>query len=191
MLAWSWPSGRSEEPGPAAPLPGVGGSSETTRTSTRTSASQSRRFAKGRRPSRRLVPFSSGANDCDGSAGAADSRAPLRLALDLFERLGSKPLAERARRELEATGESSRAPEAGLRGELTPQELRIGLRVAAGRTNPEVAGELFMSRKTVERHLSQIYRKLGVRSRTELARVLAPILPEHPSTFELAPAVSD
>jgi DNA-binding NarL/FixJ family response regulator len=98
--------------------------------------------------------------------------------------MGSVPLAARARRELEATGEASRVPEPGPRGELTPQELRIGLRVAEGRTNPEVAGELFMSRKTVERHLSQIYRKLGVRSRTELARVLAPMLPDHPASAE-------
>jgi DNA-binding NarL/FixJ family response regulator len=57
--------------------------------------------------------------------------------------------------------------------ELTPHELRIALLVAEGRTNPEVAAELFNSRKTVEHHLSQIYRKLGVRSRTELARLMA------------------
>jgi DNA-binding NarL/FixJ family response regulator len=56
------------------------------------------------------------------------------------------------------------------------------MRVAEGRTNPEVAAELFVSRKTVEHHLSQVYRKLGVRSRTELARVLAPALPEHPES---------
>jgi DNA-binding NarL/FixJ family response regulator len=116
----------------------------------------------------------------------AESRAPLREALALFERLGAKPLATRARGELEATGESLERRGADPLAELTPQELRIGLRVAAGRTNPEVAGELFISRKTVERHLSQIYRKLGVRSRTELARVLSPLLPEHPASPEVS-----
>lgn len=118
----------------------------------------------------------------------ADSREPLRRALAAFERLGVTALATRARGELEATGEVAAGAAPELRGELTPQELRIGLRVAEGRTNPEVAAELFISRKTVERHLSQIYRKLGVRSRTELARVLAPILPGHPSSPELAVA---
>lgn len=112
----------------------------------------------------------------------SDSREHLRHALVLFERCGSKPMADRARRELEATGETvaGRAPE--LRDQLTPHELRIALRVAEGRTNPEVAAELFVSRKTVEHHLSQVYRKLGVRSRTELARVMAPALPEHPES---------
>jgi len=112
----------------------------------------------------------------------SDSREHLRSALSLFERCGSGPMADRARRELEATGETvaGHAPE--LRDQLTPHELRIALRVAEGRTNPEVAAELFVSRKTVEHHLSQVYRKLGVRSRTELARVMAPALPEHPES---------
>jgi DNA-binding CsgD family transcriptional regulator len=108
----------------------------------------------------------------------ADARDPLRRALNIFERVGCAPLADRARRELEATGESIARVTPERRDELTPQELRIGLRVAEGRTNPEVANELFISRKTVERHLSQIYRKLGIRSRTELARVLWPTAPE-------------
>jgi DNA-binding CsgD family transcriptional regulator len=118
----------------------------------------------------------------------SDSREPLRRAAALFERCGQRTLADRARRELEASGETvaGRAPE--LRDQLTPHELRIALRVAEGRTNPEVASELFVSRKTVEHHLSQVYRKLGVRSRTELARVLAPGLPEHP---ESARALAD
>jgi DNA-binding CsgD family transcriptional regulator len=107
----------------------------------------------------------------------ADARLPLRRALTVFERVACSPLAERARRELEATGESVARVTPERRDELTPQELRIGLRVAEGRTNPEVASELFISRKTVERHLSQIYRKLGIRSRTELARVLWPTGP--------------
>jgi DNA-binding CsgD family transcriptional regulator len=112
----------------------------------------------------------------------SDSREPLRRAQLLFERCGQRALAERAGRELEASGATvaGRSPE--MRDRLTPHELRIAMRVAEGRTNPEVAAELFVSRKTVEHHLSQVYRKLGVRSRTELARVLAPGLPEHPES---------
>jgi DNA-binding NarL/FixJ family response regulator len=57
--------------------------------------------------------------------------------------------------------------------ELTPQELKIALLVAQGLTNREVAASLFLSPKTIEHHLSAIYRKLDVRSRTQLARLLA------------------
>ncbi|WP_343945586.1 helix-turn-helix transcriptional regulator, partial [Pseudonocardia zijingensis] len=56
------------------------------------------------------------------------------------------------------------------------QELQVATRVAEGRNNAEVAAALFVSRKTVEAHLTRIYRKLGVRSRTELVRLLAPVL---------------
>jgi DNA-binding NarL/FixJ family response regulator len=60
--------------------------------------------------------------------------------------------------------------------ELTARELKVAVLVAEGRTNPEVGVELALSRKTVEAHLSAIYRKLGLRSRMELARMLAPHL---------------
>lgn len=105
------------------------------------------------------------------------AREPLRAALVAFERAGATPWAARTGVELRATGGT---PEPGAGSdvpsrvdELTPRELRVALLVADGRTNPEVAAELFLSRKTVEHHLSQIYRKLGLRSRTELARELA------------------
>jgi DNA-binding NarL/FixJ family response regulator len=59
------------------------------------------------------------------------------------------------------------------RDELTAQELRVALAVARGATNREVAAELFLSPKTIEFHLRLVYRKLGVRSRTQLARLVA------------------
>jgi DNA-binding NarL/FixJ family response regulator len=71
-----------------------------------------------------------------------------------------------------AFGAPSRGRRAATRRELTPQELRIAVKVAEGRTNREVAAELFLSPKTVEYHLGKVYAKLSVRSRTELARLL-------------------
>jgi ATP/maltotriose-dependent transcriptional regulator MalT len=108
----------------------------------------------------------------------ADAREPLREALTRFERAGAAPWADRAREELRLTGEAVARDESAVTGQLTGRELRVAQLVAEGRTNPEVAAELFVSRKTVEHHLSQIYRKLELRSRTELARVLASELRE-------------
>ena len=87
-------------------------------------------------------------------------------ALADFERLGSPPFVERARAELGRIGGRSR--EVGL----TAAERRVAALVAAGRTNREVAAELFLGERTVAGHLTRVYAKLGVRSRTELARVL-------------------
>ena len=101
-----------------------------------------------------------------------DSRAQLREALDEFERLGASSWAERAREELRASGETARKRDPALVDELTPRELEIALQVADGGTNKEVAARLFLSPKTVELHLSRVYRKLGIRSRTELARLM-------------------
>ena len=103
----------------------------------------------------------------------ADARAPLRRALGIFERLGAEPYAERTRSELRATGETVRSGDAARSDELTPQELEIARIVAAGATNREAATALYLSPKTIETHLGRVYRKLHVRSRTELARLLA------------------
>ena len=104
----------------------------------------------------------------------AEARPHLLAALETFERLGARPWARRARDELEATGGPT-GPRAEAPGgdELTPGELKIALLVAQGLTNREVAAALFLSPKTVEHHLSSIYRKLDVRSRTQLARLFA------------------
>lgn len=100
-----------------------------------------------------------------------DSREPLRAALETFERAGARLYADRARNELAATGERIRAGPAA-REELTPQELQVTLKVASGATNKEAGAELFLSPKTIEFHLRNAYRKLGVTSRTQLANVL-------------------
>jgi DNA-binding CsgD family transcriptional regulator len=99
----------------------------------------------------------------------SESRVPLRAALETFELLGAGPWAQRARRELAATGESVHMGSTPLAAELTPTELQVALLVAGGSTNKEAGAALFLSAKTVEAHLGRIYRKLGLRSRTELA----------------------
>lgn len=100
-----------------------------------------------------------------------EARGPLEAALSEFERLGAEPWARQVQREL---GTSERLPRRRRRAaddpnELTPQERQVAALVASGATNKEAAGELFLSPKTVESHLSRIYRKLNVTSRTQLA----------------------
>jgi DNA-binding CsgD family transcriptional regulator len=100
----------------------------------------------------------------------SDARAHLRSALGAFDRAGAVPWSERARAELRATGETARRRDPTAAERLTAQELQVALAVAAGRTNREAAAALFLSPKTIEYHLHNAYRKLGVRSRTQLAR---------------------
>ena len=109
----------------------------------------------------------------------AEAREPLTQALDEFERLGAKPWAERARAELRATGGAAGGRRASAAADqLTPHELQIAVLVAQGMTNREAAAALFLSPKTIEYHLGQIYRKLDVRGRAQLARLMAMELPE-------------
>lgn len=99
-----------------------------------------------------------------------DARQALLHAIEGFDRLGATPWAARARLELRATGATARRRRADAeRDRLTPHELRVALIVAGGASNREAAAALFLSPKTIEFHLAQIYRKLGVRRRTELA----------------------
>jgi DNA-binding CsgD family transcriptional regulator len=93
-----------------------------------------------------------------------DARESLAEAVTVFEALGARLWAERAREELARVGGRKRGS-----GELTATEQRVAALVAEGRSTKEVAASLFVSAKTVEGHLSHIYDKLGVRSRTELA----------------------
>ncbi len=102
-----------------------------------------------------------------------DARPHLRSALATFEQLDAEPWADQARGEISGSVERARKRTTIRSDELTPQELQIALQVAEGRTNKAVAAALFLSPKTVEAHLSHIYRKLGLRSRTELARHMA------------------
>ncbi len=99
-----------------------------------------------------------------------DAREPLRTALEFFERIGADAFAERARRELAATGEHSRPRSDATRNLLTAQEAQIAELVAEGMTNPQIASQLYISKSTVEYHLRKIYRKLGLTTRTQLAR---------------------
>ena len=104
----------------------------------------------------------------------ADARDLLRQALDEFEALGGAPWAERARQELAACGMTVTAhASTSPLSQLTAQELQVSLAVAKGLTNQEVAATLFLSVKTVEYHLSNVYRKLDIRSRAQLVRKLA------------------
>ncbi len=103
----------------------------------------------------------------------ADARTPLAAALSAFERLGAEPWAAVARAELRATGVASAQPTPAPVEELTPHELQVALLVGQGMTNREAGAALFVSPKTIEHHLSAIYRKLGLRSRTQLAALLS------------------
>ena len=106
------------------------------------------------------------------SGRRTDARQRLNGALQVFERLGAAPWADRARGELRASGQSVLTPEQRAEDALTPQELQVAAIVAGGATNREAAAALFLSVKTIEFHLGNVYRKLGIRSRTELVRVL-------------------
>ena len=104
----------------------------------------------------------------------AAARSVLRESLGLFERLGARPWAARAAAELAATGiraVSSRSKVTQI-DTLTPQELQVARMIADGLNNTEAAAAMFLSRKTVEAHLTRVYRKLGIRSRTDLTRIL-------------------
>jgi DNA-binding CsgD family transcriptional regulator len=104
------------------------------------------------------------------------AREHLRAAFETFDGLGTTPWAERARSELAATGETARRRDPSTLDELTPQELKVALLLAEGKTTREAAAALFLSPKTVEYHLRNAYRKLGIRSRQQLAEALAAAL---------------
>ena len=89
----------------------------------------------------------------------------------MFREIGADGFAERARLELAAAGGTARQPASSPGGGLTPQELQVAALAAAGFTNLEIASRLFISPKTVDYHLGKVFRKLGVGSRRQLARV--------------------
>src|SRR5262245_7527160 len=103
----------------------------------------------------------------------SEARRVLRAGRALADRCGARALTERAGIELRAAGDRSSAPdEAGLQP-LTVSERRVAALAAAGRSNPEIAQFLFVTRKTVETHLGHVYRKLGISGRGDLGRTLA------------------
>jgi DNA-binding CsgD family transcriptional regulator len=103
-----------------------------------------------------------------------DARHQLHAAFHLFTVIGADAFAERARRELLATGEKVRKRETGTHHQLTPQEEHIVRLARDGRTNAEIGAELFISARTVEWHLRQVFTKLGITSRRDLHNALPP-----------------
>ena len=102
-----------------------------------------------------------------------DAREQLRGAIEIFDAVQAEPWSERARAELRASGESIPRRDPTAPEKLTPQELQISLLVAEGKTNREVGAALFLSPKTVEYHLTHVYRKLDLHSRAELIRLFS------------------
>jgi DNA-binding CsgD family transcriptional regulator len=100
-----------------------------------------------------------------------EARPRLRTALDQFAQLGARPWEARARLELRASGETARRRDPSTRDELTAQELQIARLVAGGKTNPEIAAQLFLSPRTIDYHLRKVFAKLEISSRAELARL--------------------
>ena len=92
--------------------------------------------------------------------------------MEVFDRLGARPWARQAREELRAARGSTAVREESGVDRLSPQQLRIAQHVADGATNREVAARLFLSTRTVDHPLRNIYSKLGIRSRVELSRLV-------------------
>src|SRR3984885_2397486 len=108
----------------------------------------------------------------------AEAREQLRTAHRMLEEMGMEAFAERARRELRATGETARtrtvpaARAAGAGAALTPQEAQVARLTREGLSNPEIGARLFISPRTAQYHLSNVFTKLGITSRSQLDRVL-------------------
>src|SRR5690242_17645183 len=102
-----------------------------------------------------------------------DARAELRTAHGMFTTMGIEAFAERARRELVATGDTVRKRTIETVSELTAQEAHIARLASSGRTNVEIGAQLFLITRTAEWHLSKVCNKLGVGARRELRRALA------------------
>ena len=109
-----------------------------------------------------------------------DAREQLRIAHELYSSMGMGGFAERARRELQATGETVRKRSVKTRGELTAQEMQIARLARDGLSNPEIGARLFLSARTVKYHLGKVFTKLEISSRAQLDRVL----PGDPATAQ-------
>ena len=105
----------------------------------------------------------------------ADARGQLQRALGMLRAIGADGFAERARRELLATGQTVRKRTPDIDRNLTAQETQIAARARDGQTNTEIGAELFLSPRTVEWHLRKVFAKLGISSRRELRQAL----PDH------------
>jgi len=101
-----------------------------------------------------------------------DAREQLRLAHEMFVAMGAEGFAERARRELLATGETARKRAVHTSSQLTAQEAQVARLARDGLSNPEIGARLFISTRTVQYHLRKVFTKLGINSRVQLARAL-------------------
>jgi DNA-binding CsgD family transcriptional regulator len=119
-----------------------------------------------------------------------DAREQLRAAYTMLSDMGMEAFAERARRELMATGETVRKRTVETLDELTPQEVQVARLAADGQTNPEIGAQLFLSPRTVEWHLTKTFGKLGISSRRQLRSALLDFgQPSSASGSESGPAV--
>jgi DNA-binding NarL/FixJ family response regulator len=100
-----------------------------------------------------------------------DAREQLRAAHGTFSRIGAEAFAERARRELLATGETARRRTADTKDALTPQEAQIARLARDGLSNSDIGAQLFISPRTVQYHLRKVFAKLDITSRNQLSRV--------------------
>ncbi|HJZ04060.1 MAG TPA: helix-turn-helix transcriptional regulator, partial [Streptosporangiaceae bacterium] len=110
----------------------------------------------------------------------ADARAQLRTAHEMLDAMGIGAFAERARRELAATGETARKRTVETSGQLTAQETQIARLARDGLSNPEIGARLFISARTVQYHLGKVFTKLGIGSRSQLDQAL----PDDPDTVQ-------
>jgi ATP/maltotriose-dependent transcriptional regulator MalT len=107
-----------------------------------------------------------------------DAREQLRTAHEMLDAIGMEAFAERARRELLATGQKARKRSVETRDQLTPQEEQVARLARDGLSNPEIGEHLFLSARTVEWHLRKVYTKLDIGSRHELKAALSPPGPD-------------
>jgi DNA-binding CsgD family transcriptional regulator len=105
-----------------------------------------------------------------------DAREQLRIAHEMLERIGAQAFAERARHELQATGETTHKRTVQTRADLTAQEQQIARLAGAGLTNPEIGAQLFLSPHTIEWHLRKVFAKLGITSRRQLHTTLPDVM---------------
>ena len=113
-------------------------------------------------------------SSCFPACRRLDARHQLHAAHRLFAAMGAEAFTERARRELLATGDKVRKREVDTYSQLTSQEEHIVRLARDGRTNPEIAAELFISTRTVEWHLHKVFAKLGINFRRDLHSAVPP-----------------